>query len=201
MQGLNEQELLLSLPELLNTLFVVADDHGSEHFVTLSLGADFKVVCSLLHFLLVQALRFNTKLVVELAAHFEGLHAVVCVTLDVLQQAVRSLLVREQHVFDHIESEDLLLKLLLVAQELLLLRRDLASQHGLSATLLLAGQLPVLKLLDSCFEGLALLGSLRGCLLMESALSINDEWEEVRGELVARGSVESVADVDETFPL
>ena len=69
--------------------------------------------------------------------------------------------------------------MLLVAQKLLLFRRNLSSEHGLSAALLLARKLPVLKLLDAGLESITPLASLLCGLLMQCALCIDYERQEL----------------------
>ena len=61
-------------------------------------------------------------------------------------QALGGLLVREEDVLDDVQSEYLLLQLLLVAVELLLFRRDLSSEHGLATPLLFTGEFLVFEL-------------------------------------------------------
>ena len=174
-EGLDQKELLLPLPEQLDALLVVADHHRGEDLVALALRSDLEVAAAFLLLLDAEVLGLYAELVVELPALLEGLHAVVGIPLDVLEQALGGLPVRVEDVLDDIEAEDLLLELLLVSVELLLLGWDLSGQHGLTAPLLLAGELPVLKLLHADLEGLPLLGCLSRCLLVEGALGIDDE--------------------------
>ena len=102
MEGLDEQELLLPLPQQLNTLLVVADHHRGEDLVAFPLRPDLEVAAPFLLLLDAEVLSLDAKLVVQLAALLERLHAVVGIPLDVLQQPIGGLLVGEEHVLDHV---------------------------------------------------------------------------------------------------
>lgn len=139
----------MSLPLKFDALFVVADHHGCEHIVAFSLRADFEMATAFLPLFEAKILGFNTILMIELSTLLKAVYTIVGVPLDVLKQAFGGLLVREKYVLDDVQSEYLLLQLLLVAVELLLLLGNLSSEHGLATPLLLTGEFPVLKLLDA----------------------------------------------------
>jgi len=151
MQCLNKKEFLLSLPQELNALLVVTYDHCCEDFVSFALRTNLEMAPPLLPLLYSKILGLDTKLVVELPALLKAFYAIISIPFNILKQTLRSLLVREEHVLNDVESEDLLLELLFVSVELLLFYRYFTCQHGLSSPLLLACQLPVLKVLDPFF--------------------------------------------------
>lgn len=117
--------------------------------MALSLGADFEMTTAFLRLFASKILGLNTILKIELSTLLKAVYAIVGVPLDVLKQAFGGLLVREEDVLDDVQSEYLLLQLLLVAVELLLLRGNLSSEHGLATPLLLTGEFPVLELLNA----------------------------------------------------
>jgi hypothetical protein len=140
------------------------------------------------------------ELEIKLAASFERLHTVVCISLDVLEELVRSILVRQQQVLDNFKSEDLSLQPALVSEEFLLFGWDLARDHSLTTSLLLVGKLPVLEHLDALFKLALLVARVSCCLLVQSCLSVNDKRQELLSKNILGRRVESIAYVDHTLP-
>ena len=132
-------------------------------------------ITSLVQLFSLDILSLNTELEVELAACLKRLFCVVSISLDVLEKSIRSIFVRVENVLNDFESENFLLDSCLVVEEILFFSWNFTSNASSSGSLLLAGELPVLKLLHADLEGLPLLGCLSRCLLVEGALGIDDE--------------------------
>ena len=96
MKSLNQQELLLSLPQQVNALLVRCDDHISKDLKRFAFALylvvldDFHIKAAFPLLLRPQRLCLNTKLEVEFAAGFQSFIAVIGVTFYVLKELVGS---------------------------------------------------------------------------------------------------------------
>jgi hypothetical protein len=137
---------------------------------------------------------------IKLAACFESLIAVVCITFDVLKKLIAGVSIRQQNILNNIKPKNFLLENSFIVQEFLLLGRDLTCDHGLSGLLLFVCQFPVLKWLNACIESSFSVSCLCSCFLVKSGLSVNDEWQKLGCKCVVSCHIQAVTDVNEGFP-
>ncbi len=104
-------------------------------------------------------------------------------------------------MLNDLKTENLPFKLRLIFQEFLLFRRNLTSDHSLSASLLLVSELPVLEGLDSGYELVALFLSASSCLLVKSGLSVDDERQKLHSIVIQGHFIKSIGKIYQGLPL
>ena len=193
MKGLDEHELLSSLPQQFDALAVVLNHHASEDLVTFAFGFDFEVSCSFLQFFHSKILSLHSILEIQFSALLKRFFTVVCISLDELEELLGLGLIIEQNVFNDLKSKDFLLEVSLVFQELLFFWRDLPCDHSLSTPLLLVGGLPILKLLDTHLELLPLSSRASCSFFEESGLCVYDEGQVLLCKQILACNIDSIA--------